>query len=94
MKRMLVLVLFLAWTGWAIAGDRNKGSRLPANGTVGVETKDAGAVLPSGVVERRVEKLKDQIHWSTSLDEAKAAAKAQKKPIFWIHLLGDLDGEC
>ena len=94
MKRLLVLVLLLASTGLAFAGDRNKGSRPPANGTGGVETKDAGAVVPKSVVELRVEKLKDKIHWSTSLDEAMAAANEQKKPIFWIHVLGEIDGEC
>ncbi len=94
MKRLLVLIVLLASTGWAGAGDRNKGSRSPANGAGGVEMKDAGAVVPSGVVEMRVEKLKDKIHWSTSLDEAKAAAKEQKKPIFWMHILGEIDGEC
>jgi hypothetical protein len=93
MKRILALILSLACTGWAVAGDRNKGSRAPAN-VNGVETKDAGAVVPSGIVEKRVEKLYDKIHWYTSLDEAKAIAKQQKKPIFWVHLLGELDGEC
>jgi hypothetical protein len=94
MKRLLVLILLLAWSGWAVAGDRNKGSRTPANGAGGVETKDAGAVVPSGIVEKRVEKLNDKIHWYTSLDEAKAVAREQRKPIFWVHLLGDIDGEC
>jgi len=94
MKRLLVLILLLAWTGWAVAGDRNKGSRTPANGGPGVETKDAGAVVPSSVVEKRVEKLNDKIHWYTSLDEAKAIAREQRKPIFWVHVLGDIDGEC
>ena len=94
MKRLLVLVLLLASTGWAVAGDRTKSSRLPANGAGGVETKDAGVVVPSAVVEKRVEKLNDKIHWYTSINEAKAAAKEQKKPIFWIHVLGEIDGEC
>ena len=94
MKRVVVLFLLLASTGIAVAGDRNKGTRPPANGTGGVETKDAGAVVPSGIVENRVEKLNDKIHWYTSLDEAKAVAREQRKPIFWVHLLGDIDGEC
>src|SRR5262249_54409487 len=94
MKRLLLLVLLLAPNGWVIAADRPKGSRPPANGAGGVETKDAGAVVPSAVVEKRGEKLTDKIHWYTSLDQAKAAAKAQNKPIFWIHVLGEIDGEC
>jgi hypothetical protein len=87
MKRILGLVLLLAANVWASAGDRNKGSQ-------GVETKDAGAVVPSGVVKKRVEKLNDKIHWYTSLDQAKAIANEQRKPIFWIHVLGEIDGEC
>ena len=71
MKRLLVLILLLASAGWVVAGDRNKGSRTPAIGPGVVETKDAGAVVPSGVVEKRVVKLNDKIHWYTSLDEAK-----------------------
>jgi hypothetical protein len=94
MKRLLVLMFLLTSAGWADAGDRNKGSRSAANAPAGVETKDAGAVLPSGVVEKRVEKLNDKIHWYTSLDDATAAAKEQKRPLLWIHLLGDIDGEC
>jgi len=94
MKRVVVLFLLLASTGIAVAGDRNKGTRPPANGTGGVETKDAGAVVPSAAVEKRVEKLNDKIHWSTSLEEAKTTAKEQRKPIFWIHVLGQIDGEC
>ena len=94
MKRILGLILLLAANVWAAAGDRAKGPRPPATGTGGVETKDAGAVVPSGIVEKRVEKLNDKIQWYTSLDEAKAVAKEQRRPIFWIHLLGEIDGEC
>jgi hypothetical protein len=91
MKRLLALILVLTSTGWA-AGQKPLRS-LPG-GAAGVERKDAGAVVPSGVVEKRVEKLNGKIHWFTSLDEAKAAARAQKKPIFWMHVLGEIDGEC
>jgi hypothetical protein len=94
MRRLLPLLMLLASTGWAVAGDAKKPLRSPPNGTPGVEKKDAGAVLPSRVVEKRVEKLNDQVHWFTSLDEAKAAAREQKKPIFWLHVLGEIDGEC
>jgi len=50
--------------------------------------------LPSQFVEKRVTKLTEQIHWLSSLDEAKELARKQKKPIFWLHALGDLDGTC
>jgi hypothetical protein len=41
-----------------------------------------------------VVKLNEQIHWLASLDEAKALAQEQNKPIFWLHALGELDGIC
>jgi hypothetical protein len=67
--------------------------RLPAN-PAGVEKKDTGAVMPSKTVEKKVAKLTSQINWLSSLDEAKELAQKQKKPIFWLHALGDLEGEC
>ena len=60
----------------------------------GVEKKDTGPVVPGELVEKKVEKLSEKIDWQTSLDEAKSLARKQHKPIFWIHVLGDLDGEC
>ena len=60
----------------------------------GVEKKDTGRVIPGEVVEKKVEKLTDKIDWLSSLDEAKALAQKQHRPIFWLHALGDLDGEC
>jgi hypothetical protein len=50
--------------------------------------------IPSSVVEKRVAKLTQKIDWLSSLEEAKARATEQKKPIFWLHALGDLDGIC
>jgi len=37
-------------------------------------------------------KLVKEIHWYQNLDEAQAVAKKQHKLIFWIHMLGKLDG--
>jgi len=50
--------------------------------------------LPSKFVEQRVTKLTEQINWLSSLDDAKEQARKQRKPIFWLHALGDLDGTC
>jgi hypothetical protein len=50
--------------------------------------------IPSSVVEKQVAKLTTQVHWLSSLDEAKEQAKKEKKLIFWLHALGDLDGTC
>ena len=60
----------------------------------GVEKKDTGRVIPGEVVEKKVQKLTEKIDWLSSLDDAKALAQKQHKPIFWLHALGDLDGEC
>jgi hypothetical protein len=50
--------------------------------------------IPSAVVEKQVAKLTTKIRWLASLDEAERQARAQGKPIFWLHALGDLDGTC
>ena len=71
-----------------------KPSTPPKPPSMGVEKKDTGRVIPGDVVEKKVEKLTDKIHWLSSLDEAKSLAQKQRKPIFWLQALGDLDGEC
>ena len=82
----------------AEAGKRKKNSQStyspPKPPGTGVEKKDTGQVISADVVEKKVEKLSEKIDWLTSLDEAKSLAQKQHKPIFWIHVLGDLDGEC
>ena len=50
--------------------------------------------IPSEVVQKQVTKLTTQINWLSSLDEAKEKARKEKKLIFWLHALGDLDGTC
>lgn len=55
---------------------------------------DRSPKIPSAVVEKRVAKLTEKVHWLRDLDEAKALAQKEKKPIFWLHVLGDLDGVC
>ena len=86
-KLIASLMLTLTLVACAAAQKANK----PAGG---VEKKDVGAVVPSGVVEKKVAKLTDELHWFSSLAEAKALAKKENKPIFWLHALGDLDGVC
>lgn len=41
---------------------------------------------------KRVTKLTTEISWYTSLDYAKKIAQKENKPIFWIHMLGPLNG--
>lgn len=40
---------------------------------------------------KRVKRL-EALGWHESLDEVRRAAEESGKPIFWIQLLGDLDG--
>ena len=43
-------------------------------------------------VKSNVDKMMSKINWGTDLDELKKKAKAQKKMIFWVDIVGDLDG--
>ena len=42
---------------------------------------------------KRVTQLTTEISWYTSLDYAMKIAQAQNKPIFWMHMLGPLNGK-
>lgn len=42
--------------------------------------------------ERRVRALQSEVHWWKSLTEAQAEAKKEHKMIFWVQMLGDMDG--
>lgn len=42
--------------------------------------------------ERRVRTLQTDIHWYKSMTEAEAEAKKEHKMIFWVQMLGDMDG--
>ena len=95
---VLAVSLFAAAPASAEPAKKKKNSQVanspPKLAGAGVEKKDTGAVISGDAVEKKVEKLADKINWETSLDEAKSLAQKQHKPIFWIHLLGDIDGEC
>ena len=84
------LIVALSLAPWAAA--KGKKAKPPAGDSI--ETKDTGATVPPAAVEKRVEQLTRQIHWHSSLEEAKAQAQKENKPIFWLHALGDLDGTC
>jgi hypothetical protein len=89
MYRMIAGALVLAVSAACWAGEPGKPapSKNIINGNV-------GPLLPSTAVEAKVQRLSEQIPWHKSLDEAKALAQKENKPIFWIHILGDLDGTC
>jgi hypothetical protein len=50
-------------------------------------------LLTGSVTEERVAKLTTDITWYTSLSAAEEAARSQNKLIFWVHMLGNLDGK-
>lgn len=49
-------------------------------------------VLTGEVCDVRVHELTSQIHWYDNLHKAEDAAKQQGKLIFWMHILGRIDG--
>jgi hypothetical protein len=51
-----------------------------------------GIAARSAEVDAKVGDLTKSIAWHRSLDEAKEAARKSGKPIFWMHMLGDLSG--
>ncbi len=79
MKRIawIAALLSLAILSAAIADD-------------GIKTR--GVAEKAADVEKRVEKLTTEITWHSSLEEAKDQAKAEGKLIFYMHILGELDG--
>ena len=83
---LATLLLSAAVASWALAG-KPAPSKNIVNGNV-------GPTMASAAVEAKVQRLADQVHWHTSLDEAKNQAQKENKPIFWVHVLGDLDGTC
>jgi hypothetical protein len=50
-------------------------------------------VLSGSVTEQQVDKLTTDITWYTSLPAAQRSAHNQNKLIFWVHMLGNLDGK-
>jgi hypothetical protein len=58
----------------------------------------AQSTLPKTVagaeVQKKVTRLTNLVHWHSDLEEAKKIARQEKKGIFWLHALGDLDGDC
>jgi hypothetical protein len=94
MRRLLFGFLLTSVLAASAAGQDRKALRQPLKPTAGVERKDVGPTVPPAAVEKQIARLTDQVHWHTSLDEAKALARQENKPIFWLHALGDLDGIC
>jgi hypothetical protein len=65
---------------------------VPAQASKAPFVPSKGIAARSAEVDAKVVDLTKAIAWHTSLDDAKAAARKTGKPIFWMHMLGDLSG--
>ena len=43
-------------------------------------------------VKSNVDKMMSKINWGNNFDALKKKAQAEKKMIFWVDIVGDLDG--
>ena len=82
MRTLLALAATMALLAPAEAGDRKQKGSVPTKGTA-ENGQD---------VKNDVKLLTTAISWKTSLDDAKALAKKDGKMVFWMHMLGDLNG--
>jgi hypothetical protein len=48
--------------------------------------------VPSTEANRNSHIVNTGVHWHTSLEDAQAEAKKSGKLVFWIHMLGTIDG--
>jgi hypothetical protein len=81
----LLLAAALAWCSAAPAQKRPKANRPAAN--------PPRNLVGGSQVEKKVATLTNEVFWHSSLEEAKKVARAEQKAIFWLHALGDLEGE-
>ncbi|HEY9755560.1 MAG TPA: hypothetical protein V6C97_10390 [Oculatellaceae cyanobacterium] len=49
-------------------------------------------VYQGSVCSSRVESLTGQIDWQTNLKKAQEQAQKENKLVFWMHMLGKIDG--
>ncbi len=55
-------------------------------------TAQAETVYQGNVCSTRVNTLTNQIDWNTDLKKAEQQAREQNKLVFWMHMLGKIDG--
>jgi hypothetical protein len=53
---------------------------------------NAETVYQGSVCSSRVNELTNQIDWHTNLKEVEGLAQQQNKLVFWMHMLGKIDG--
>lgn len=59
---------------------------------VPVNAADPSAVVPSDEAGKNAFVVNKGMKWHTSLEEAQAKAKQEGKLVFWVHMLGTMDG--
>ena len=65
---------------------------VPAEAGMRAQMRRQQRMVMGPEAEQREEQLLTKITWNTSLDQALAKAKAEDKPVFWMHMLGQIDG--
>lgn len=52
----------------------------------------AMGLVPGNEAAQRATKLTSEIHWYKDLSQAESEARRSGKMIFWMHMLGQMDG--
>lgn len=65
----------------------------PAGKPPGTADNPAKNLVPGARVEQKVTTLTNEVHWHSSLQDALKQAREEKKAVFWLHALGDLEGD-
>lgn len=82
-----IVCLAIAWA--AALGARGEGGAPAAR-----KAPDPHRVVTQGrEAQERIARVRDSIAWAGGLEEAFAQARRADKPVFWLQLVGNLDGE-
>lgn len=86
MRQFLALALSLLLLARAEAGDNKREKRAASSVPV------RGTAENGPDVKKSVSDLLAKISWQTSIDRARELARREGKMIFWMNMLGDLNG--
>lgn len=56
-------------------------------------TADKLTVIPSNEASKESFQVKSRLGWHTNLDSAKQEAARTGRLVFWVHMLGSIDGK-
>ncbi len=56
-------------------------------------SSDKLTLLPSNEARRENMQVNKRIQWHSNLDEARQEAAATGRLVFWVHMLGSMDGK-